>query len=143
WLHGCTLTSAEAIDSDCLDVELTTSVLAGTVAYDSRLKRVIFHGCKLAGENFRGATLDDVTFVDCARGDVVFSGATTNRMHFPESSLLEVTYENTTLTRVDLRDAADIDLRLSAGSLNGLTISSAQLALLAPTFAQALGITVA
>jgi uncharacterized protein YjbI with pentapeptide repeats len=116
-------------------------VLAGVQAYGSKLRRVVFRGCKIDSVNLRGATLIDVVFDDCLLRDVDFSGATLDRTRFPGSRLSGVDFTRTTFKKVDLRGA---ELGISAGfdSLRGTMIDTTQLIALAPTFAHVLGVTV-
>ncbi|WP_043536844.1 pentapeptide repeat-containing protein [Saccharomonospora cyanea] len=143
WLNGCGLIGTDVTATGWLDAEFVTTVLAGTAAYDSTLRRVTFHGCKLTSVNLRGSRLTDVTFVDCALRDVDFGGATLTRVRFPRSTLRDVRFDNTVLDRVDLRETTELRLHLGAGSLSGLVIDSSQLLGLAPSFAAALGVIVA
>lgn len=92
--------------------------------------------------NLRGGRITDVVFADCALEEVDFGGATLTRVRFPGSTLRDVRLDDATMDRVDLREAADLHLRLGPTSLAGLVVDSAQLVALAPTFARALGVTV-
>lgn len=143
WLSSCGLIRTDVTASGWLDAEFVTTVLAGTAAYDSTMRRVIFHGCKLDAVNLRGSRLTDVTFVDCALREIDFGGATLTRVRFPGSSLRDVRFDGAVMDRVDLREATELRLQLGAGPLSGLVIDTGQLLGLAPTFASALGVTVA
>jgi uncharacterized protein YjbI with pentapeptide repeats len=141
-LTGCRLVGTDITTSSWFDAELVNSVVAGGLAYDSTLRRVTFHGCKLASVNLRGSRITDVVFADCTLDEVDFGGATLTRVRFPGSTLRNVGLDDATMDRVDLREADDLHLRLGPSSLTGLVIDTAQLTALAPAFAQALGVTV-
>lgn len=141
WLRGVRLTATELSDSNWIDATIIGSVAAGVVVHGSRLRQVTFRGCKLQGVNFRAATLTEVTFEDCMLREVDFGGATLRRCQFPGSRLYETDFSQVTLDKVDLR-GAELGIIITPGALSGATITSVQLADLAPILAEHAGITV-
>ncbi|MGI8336078.1 pentapeptide repeat-containing protein [Actinomadura scrupuli] len=141
WSREVRLVATDLAESDWLDAAFVSTVVAGAQAYNARLRRVTFRGCKIDSVNFRSAGLIDVVFDDCLLRDVDFSGANLERTRFPGSRLSGVDFTKATLKKVDLRGA---QLEISGGyeSLRGAIIDTTQLIDLAPTFAQVLGITV-
>lgn len=117
-------------------------VAAGVTLDAAGLRRVTFRNCKLDGVNLRAATLAEVSFTDCLLRDVDFGGATLRRCTFRGSQLREADFSRVTLEQVDLRGAG-LGLIITPGALRGATISSGQLAELAPVLAEQAGIEVA
>ena len=141
WLRGVRLTATELADSSWIEATMIDSVAAGVIAHGSLLREVTFRGCKLHGMSFRAATLTDVAFEDCMLREVDFGGATLRRCRFPGSQLHETDFSKVTLEKVDLR-GADLGIIITPGALSGATITSVQLAGLAPLLAEHAGITV-
>ncbi len=141
WMREVRLTATELTDSNWIHATIIGSVAAGVIAHGSRLRQVTFRGCKLHGVNFRAATLTEVTFEDCTLREVDFGGATLRRCQFPGSQLHDTDFSQVTLDKVDLR-GAELGIIITPGALKGATISSAQLAGLAPLLAEHVGITV-
>ncbi len=141
WMREVRLTATELTDSNWIHATIIGSVAAGVIAHGSRLRQVTFRGCKLHGVNFRAATLTEVTFEDCMLREVDFGGATLRRCQFPGSQLHDTDFSQVTLDKVDLR-GAELGIIITPGALKGATISSAQLAELAPLLAEHVGITV-
>jgi uncharacterized protein YjbI with pentapeptide repeats len=142
WLSEVRLTATELTETSWVDATLVGCVAAGVTADAARLRRVTFRNCKLDGVNFRSATLTEVSFADCLLRDVDFGGATLLHCTFPGSQLRETDFSRVTLEQVDLR-GAELGLILTPGALRGATISSGQLAEVAPVLAEHAGITVA
>ena len=142
WLHGCQLNGTDLAETNWLDAELVTSVLAGTALFDAQFVRVTLFGCKLVGTNFRGAVLREVAFVNCTLRDVDFGEAKLTDVTFPGSTLTGLRFEQATASKVDFREATELDIHGGHESLRGTRITTMQLLDLAPAFAQALGITV-
>jgi uncharacterized protein YjbI with pentapeptide repeats len=123
------------------DVTFAGCVAAGAEAFGAELRRVVFRGCKLDSVNFRDAVLDEVTFENCDLRDTDFAGATLGRTAFPGSRLARTDLSQVRMTQADLR-GAELGIIISPDSLRGATISTGQLAYLAPLLAQAMGVTV-
>jgi uncharacterized protein YjbI with pentapeptide repeats len=128
-------------ESGWQDVAVADSLLAGTEVFGAKLRRVTFTRCKLDSVNFRGAALTDVAFRDCELTDADFATATLTRVSFPGSRLKQADFSKVTMDATDLR-GAELGLIIDAGSLRGATVSTGQLAHIAATLAQAMGITV-
>jgi uncharacterized protein YjbI with pentapeptide repeats len=142
WLKDTRFTLSDLAESQWTDATFAGGVVAGVQAFGTRLNRVTFTACKLDSVNFRESELTEVTFRDCLLRDVDFASARLTRCSFGGSRLTGVDLTRVTLTEVDLRDA-DLGLIIGPDSLRGAIISTGQLALIAPTLADTLGITVA
>ncbi|WP_377270056.1 pentapeptide repeat-containing protein [Peterkaempfera sp. SMS 1(5)a] len=142
WLHTVRWVGTDLSHTAWLDAEVVAGMLAGLEVYDAELRRVAFHNCKLDSVNLRGAQLREVSFTDCLLRDVDFGGAALTEVTFPGSALEGVRFDRATLSRVDLRDATALGIAGGLDSLQGATVSSAQLLDLAPLLAASLGITV-
>ncbi|HZB28579.1 MAG TPA: pentapeptide repeat-containing protein [Streptosporangiaceae bacterium] len=141
WLREARLVAVDLAESEWLDATLLDCVLAGTEAYGSDLRRVVFRGGKLDAVNFRDAALTDVRFENCVLRGVDLSAATLERVSFPGCRLSEVDLTGVALKKVDLR-GAELDLVGGHESLRGAVITTVQLLDLAPALARSLGITV-
>jgi uncharacterized protein YjbI with pentapeptide repeats len=141
WARDLRLTGTTLAESSWLEVTLIGSVLAGVQVFGSELRSVMFSGCKLDSVNFRASTLTRVTFENCVLRDVDFAGATLTGCSFPGSQLSRADFSKVTMEQTDLR-GAELGLIIDTGSLRGATISSGQLAVVAPVLAEALGIIV-
>lgn len=119
---------AEVIGARCSGIQLQTS----------KLKNVLFKGCKLELANFRFSTLENVIFEDCMINDLDFYSATLKNVAFSGSSIENISFAGARLKNVDLSDAQIMSVKNTTG-LKGATISYEQLTFLAPYFAQELG----
>lgn len=113
--------------------------LGSLEAYESQWRSVHFIGCKLSFVNLRGAELNDVCFTDCTIEELDLGGAIVNRAAFVNSRLISLNAQDAKFRDFDLRGATleSID---GLNDLHGTTVSSLQLSLLAPLFAQHLGL---
>lgn len=136
WI-GCNLAEVELLDVSFLD-----GTLAGVQAFGATVRRVVFERCRLDSVNLRGAALQDVEFRDCDLSEVDFGAATLTSVTFPGTAIRRARFGKATLKKVDLRGARELDVADGGDSLRGATISSGQLAELAPMLAHALGIAV-
>ncbi|WKU42852.1 pentapeptide repeat-containing protein [Streptomyces sp. VNUA116] len=142
WLHTVRMVGTNLAETTWLDSECTAGVFAGAEVHGSEMRRVVFHQCKFDSVNLRATSLKDVVFVDCLLRDVDFGGANLADVSFPGSALDRARFDKATLTRVDLREATALGIISGIGSLNGTTISTAQLFDLAPVLAQHVGLNV-
>lgn len=124
------------------DIEIRNARIGSAELYESVWHAVHFVGCKLGFVNLRGAELQDVAFTDCTVDELDLVQATASRVRFTETRVRSLDVQASMLEHVDLRGAHLAELR-GIESLRGATIDPAQLALLAPVFATALGIVVA
>lgn len=141
WVGEARLVGTDVAESSWMDVTLDDSVLAGIEAFSTEWRRVVFQSCKLNSVNLRHASIHDAIFEDCVLADVDFTGATLARVRFPGSRLADVDFARSSLDELDLRGAT-LELVKGCQSLRGATIDYGQLIGLAPTLADALGITV-
>ncbi|GGX84446.1 pentapeptide repeat-containing protein [Streptomyces hiroshimensis] len=142
WLHTVRVVGTNLAETTWLDSECTAGIFAGVEMHGGEMRRTVFHQCKFDSVNLRATTLKDVVFVDCLLRDVDFGGAALADVRFPGSTLDRARFDKATLTRVDLREATALGIASGIGSLNGATISTAQLFDLAPVLAQHVGLTV-
>jgi uncharacterized protein YjbI with pentapeptide repeats len=141
WLKDPRFTLCDLAESSWSDTTIAGGVVAGVQAFDARLDRVVFAGCKLDSVNFREARLNGVTFADCLLRNVDFAGAKLKQTAFTGCRLTGTDFSRTSLDRVDLR-GSELGLIVGADPLRGAIISSGQLASIAPVLAEALGIVV-
>ena len=141
WFHEVRFLGTDLAETSWQDVTVIGGLLAGPQVPAAHLTRVAFQGCKLDSLNLREAKLADVRFGNCLLRDVDLSRASLRRASFPGSRLAGVDFSRATLEKVDLR-GAELDISGGAECLRGATISASQLMDLAPSLAEALGITV-
>jgi uncharacterized protein YjbI with pentapeptide repeats len=142
WFDRTRWVGTELVETDWREVIVRNSFLAGIEAYGARLRRVTFQECKINMLNLRGTTVQDVVFDRCDLIEVDFGGAALTGVTFPGSTLRRARFTTATLKKVDFREATELDVAAGGESLGGAVIDRGQLADLAPTLAQALGITV-
>ncbi|SNY77023.1 Uncharacterized protein YjbI, contains pentapeptide repeats [Nocardia amikacinitolerans] len=143
WLRAVAFVGTELADSSWQDAEFVEGALSGVDAGGAVLRRVRFEGCKFDSVNFRGAKLREVTFADCVLRHTDFGDAELNTVSFPGTVLTDLALNKTRMRKVDLRGATRIGVAEGLDGLRGATITPLQLMDLAPSFASALGITVA
>lgn len=115
--------------------------MSGFDASQAQLHDVVFKACKLDMANFRFASLRRVVFIDCQLVEADFLGASLYDVTFESSQLERTVFEKAVCKKVDLRTSDLIDIS-GWGSLKGATIDGAQLTMIAPYLANALGLTV-
>ena len=115
--------------------------MSGCDFSQAQLHDVVFKGCKLDIANFRFADLRRVSFINCQLTETDFIGCHLYDVTFESSQLDRTVFEKAVCKKVDLRTS---DLINIAGwtSLKGATIDGAQLAMIAPYLAHAVGLTV-
>ncbi|MDO8143605.1 pentapeptide repeat-containing protein [Isoptericola sp. 178] len=123
------------------DVELRDARIGSAELYESTWQSVRFVGCKLGYVNLRGATLQDVVFTDCQIDELDLVQVRATRVAFDGTAVRRLDVQASTLQHVDLR-GADLSELVGTDALRGTTITSVQLAHLAPLLAANLGITV-
>ncbi len=113
--------------------------LGSVEAYESQWRSVHFVNCKLSYANLRGAELIDVLFTDCIIGELDLVGAVATRVSLVDTRVANLDVQGARLRDFDLRRASFEAVDGLAG-LRGATLSPAQLTLLAPRFADELGL---
>jgi uncharacterized protein YjbI with pentapeptide repeats len=141
FLKDVRFTLADLAETQWRDTTFTGGVIAGTQAFDARLDRAVFAGCKFDSVNFRAARLAKVTFTDCLLRDVDFGGAKLTQTAFTGCQLSRTDFRLASMDQVDLRDS-ELGIIVGPDPLRGAIISSGQLAAIAPALAEALGIVV-
>ncbi len=135
----CDMTATSLANSSWHVVEVIGARCSGLQLQTSKLKNVLFKGCKLELVNFRFSTLENVIFEDCMINDIDFYNATLKNITFSGSSIENVTFLGARLKNVDLSEAQIMSVKNVTG-FKGATISYEQLMFLAPYFMQELGI---
>ncbi|MFE5210934.1 pentapeptide repeat-containing protein [Streptomyces sp. NPDC056600] len=143
WCHTVRWVGTDLAESSWMDATVLSGMLAGVQVFGATLRRVTFSHCKLDSVNWRSAALREVRFEDCLLRDVDFGEATLKDVSFPGTVLDGVRLRGARLSGVDLRGAASLGIADGVEALRGATIDQGQLLDLAPSFAQALGVTVA
>ena len=120
------------------DVEISGRIGAFT-AYESSLRSIHFIGCKLSFVNLRASDLLDVAFTDCSIEELDLGGAKCRRVQLTNTQIGTLDVRQAKLVDVDLRGA---DRRKIAGleHLRGATVTPDQVAMLAPLFADHMGL---
>lgn len=158
-LRGATIRGDGAVE---LDVTATTFVDCDLSAVRfTRLTNTRFEGCKLSGVDFGGGLVRDVALertmlrlstlrmtelhrvavVDSTLDDVDAYEASWSHVAFPGTALRGVDLDKARFEAVDLRDAAEIDIR-SCRRFDGCLLSADQLVGLVHLFAEAAGVTI-
>lgn len=137
--------------SDLSNVGMSNASLNRVVVSDCRMSGVdfsqaqlhdaVFKACKLDMANFRFASLRRVIFIDCQLVEADFLGASLYDVTFESSQLERTVFEKAVCKKVDLR-TSELTAISGWGSLKGATIDGAQLTMIAPYLANALGLTV-
>jgi uncharacterized protein YjbI with pentapeptide repeats len=139
-LDQANLPVVRAARSQWRDVHVTGR-LGSVEAYEAQWRSVHFVGCKLSFVNLRGAELIDVAFTDCIIDELDLVGAAATRVRLSQTRVNHLNVRQAKLRDVDLRGAT-LEVIEGLTDLRGATISSLQLTLLAPLFADELGLTV-
>jgi len=113
--------------------------LAGTDFAGATVQDVLFESCTFRYVNLRMAKLKRVQFVDCTLDDVDLFEASLDSVAFPGSALTKVNVDRLQASRVDLREASELGLT-GVGSLRGCLVSEDQLPWLMYTLAFASGL---
>ncbi|WP_134739552.1 pentapeptide repeat-containing protein [Nocardioides sp. 503] len=123
------------------DVSLSGARLGSVEAYETSWQSVHFVGCKLSFVNLRGAELLDVAFTDCVIEELDLLSTSARRIAFPGTRIGRLNLQQARLEHVDLR-GCELESVDGLDGLRGVTISPAQLDLLAPLLAREKGLKV-
>lgn len=118
-----------------------TGRLGSVDATEVEWRGVHLVGCRIGYLNLRGAELLDVVLTDCTIDDIDLVGATARRLALSNTTVRQLVVHESRLTDVDLRQG-EVESFQGLRHLAGVTISSHQLALLAPALADELGLRV-
>lgn len=123
------------------DAEILRSRMGSVELYDGELHDVTITGCKLGWVNLRAARMRDVQFTGCTIDELDLGGAQLARVAFEDCTVETLRLDGARLTHVDLRG---LDMHVIAGveGMKGATLSHSQATLMAPLFAEHLGIAV-
>ncbi|QAY60147.1 pentapeptide repeat-containing protein [Microbacterium protaetiae] len=123
------------------DAEIVRSRMGSMELYESDVQEVTISGSKLGWVNLRAARLRDVRFTGCTIDELDLSGAQLARVAFEDCVVETLRLDGARLTHVDLRG---LDMHVIAGveGMRGATLSHTQATLMAPLFAEHLGIKV-
>lgn len=120
-------------------VAIEASRMSGTIMSESTLRDVRISSSKLDMTNFRYAKLKNIIFKDCDFTEADFSGATLSGVMFQNCKLERTNFDGAVMSLVDITTCELIDL-LGVRGLAGATIGYDQLATIAPSLANELGI---
>lgn len=123
------------------DVHISGARLGSVEAYETEWHSVHFVGCKLGFVNLRAAELLDVAFTDCVIEELDLLQTNARRVSFRGTRVSRLNLHQGKREHVDLR-GADFEEIHGLDGLRGVTISPAQLDLLAPLLAREKGIKV-
>ncbi|MFC7432135.1 MULTISPECIES: pentapeptide repeat-containing protein [unclassified Agrococcus] len=123
------------------DVEIVASRIGSIDLSDASIRSLVLVGCKLGHVNLRAARVRDLTVRDCTVDVLDVGDAELERVAFPGSTVATLELPRARLRHVDLRGLEPRAVSPVA-ALAGATIDRDQLALLAPAFADHLGIRV-
>ena len=140
-LRECDATVLNAPRSSWRSVEVVGSRLGSFALYESTWAGVRVESSKIDYVNARAAQWRDVAFVDCRIGELDLSDARVERMRLDGCTIDTLTLTHARLSDADLRGAR-VEAVAGLAGLAGAWITPAQLTLLAPSLATALGITV-
>jgi uncharacterized protein YjbI with pentapeptide repeats len=129
-----------AARTDWRDVEVSGR-LGSVEAYEAQWRGVHVVGAKISYLNLRAAELLDVAFTDCVVEELDLQGAEATRLRFTGTTIARLDVRGARLKDVDLRGAT-LEVLDGLGDLRGATVSPAQLMLLAPLFADHVGLRV-
>ena len=123
------------------DAEIQRSRFGSAELYDSEWQGVVIGASKLGWVNLRAARMRDVRFVGCTIDELDLSGAQLSRVAFDDCAVETLRLDGARLTHVDLRG---LDMHVIAGieGMRGATLSHEQAVLMAPLFAEHLGVRV-
>ena len=122
-------------------VTIDGSRLGSAELYESALSSVHISSTKLGFANLSGANLLDVLFTGCSIDELDLSSSKLNRVAFVDCTIGVLSLNHATLQNVDLR-RAELSRIDGFTALAGATLSSGQVADLASSFAEHLGIRV-
>ena len=135
----CDLTASVLADSSWHSTVVRSSRCSGIQLQTSLIKDVHFKNCKLDMANFRFSKLENVIFESCAIAEIDFYHASLKRVAFVDCDIDRVEFSDSTLVEVDLTRSRIMSVKGIRG-LKGACISSEQLIVLAPYFAQEIGL---
>ena len=138
-LEKCNLSAAKVTESLWQRTKITNSRMSGVVWYDAILKDIEFVNCKIDLVNFRATKFKNVVFKDCVLTGSDWQGTILTNVVFDSCNLDDADVNKCTMNNVDLRSSTFTSLKGLSG-LAGATMSRQQLIMLAPIFADELGI---
>ncbi|WP_061964141.1 pentapeptide repeat-containing protein [Demequina aurantiaca] len=128
-------------DASWVGAEITASRIGAWEAYGANLRATRLTECKVTYANLRGATLTDVLLTGCTFDELDLMDVKGARVSFVDCTIGVLTAHRTQISDLDLRGAS-IGAVSGMDGLKGATMSDTQVALLAPQFADHLGIVV-
>lgn len=121
------------------EVEIVGSRFGSVEFFETNWQSVRISGCKIGYLNLRAATLRDVLIEDCQIDELDLGGARLDRVALTNTTVGRLEVNGSRNVDVDLRDATLRGFGALEG-LRGITLSSYQIADLAPLFAEQFGI---
>nr|WP_269326539.1 pentapeptide repeat-containing protein [Kineosporia mesophila] len=140
-ISAARLPSLRAGRGDWRDVRIEGARIGSAEMYETNWGSVHFVDCKITYLNLRGATLRDVAFTRCSIEELDLAEATAQSVAFIGSSVPTLDVQRAQLKAFDLR-GAELHRITGLSRLNGTTVSSVQLDLLAPLLAAEFGMAI-
>lgn len=138
-IHKCNLSASKLTESSFQRVEISDTRMSGIDWYDSILKDVQFTNCKLDLANFRATKFKNVIFNDCVLTGADLQAAELVNVIFDSCDINEMDVNGCKLKNVDLRSSTFTVIK-GTNALKGAVMSRQQLIMLAPIFANEVGI---
>lgn len=131
----------KAPDASWVGTEIVTSRIGAWEGYGANMRAVRVDECKITYANLRGASLTDVQFTGCTFDELDLMDVRGLRVAFVDCTIGVLTAHRTRIESLDLRGAS-IGAVSGMDGLSGATMTEVQVSLLAPQFADHLGILV-
>ncbi|WP_062208522.1 pentapeptide repeat-containing protein [Demequina oxidasica] len=131
----------KAPDASWVGSEIAASRIGAWEGYGATLRATEITECKVTYANLRGATLTDVLFTGCTFDELDLMDVKGARVAFADCTIGVLTAHRMQVTDLDLRGAS-VGAVSGMDGLKGATMSDTQVTLLAPQFADHLGIVV-
>lgn len=138
-LQKCNFSATKVVQSLWRRVTIADCRMSGVIWYDAILKDVEVVGCKLDLANFRATKFKNVVFKDCVLTGADFIGTELTNVIFDSCDINDMDVNGCTMKNVDLRSSTFTVIK-GAKNLAGTTMSRQQLIMLAPIFANEVGI---
>lgn len=140
-IAGGSWINVEMPESTLRRVKVQNIRLSGLVAHTLFAENVDFVNCKLDMTNLRSSKFKNVRFIDCVLAEADFQGSKFTNVAFNNCDVNKIDLNSCIFNNVDLRSSKFTELG-GATTLKGVSMSREQLIMLAPIFANEIGIVV-
>ncbi len=138
-LEKCNLSAAKVTESLWRRVVISDCRMSGVIWYDAIVRDVELTNCKLDLANFRATKFKNVIFKDCVLNGADLQGCELTNVMFDSCDINDMDVNACTMKNVDLRSSTFTVVK-GTNALKGTTMSRQQLIMLAPIFANEIGI---